>query len=363
VADPKKHLVRCAGCGHNFETERYGRLTCPICRSQIWLEPPPGHQPPTDADAEAGGETDRAPSAAQPGATDGTAPEAESGDDDAAQPEAAGRRRAAADSAPQRQAEPAADSAESSEAGDDEASPGKKADSGEPTPPEMEALRRLLAAGQRLARHPEEQPPPWEAGPGGALRRFGATVRQVFTQPSLFFARLPSGGLGRPFLFGWLIGTLGIACFALNGLWQLDANRQQTLEALRAAADAESAAMGAEQLLESMHSFLLFSLLAAPLLGAINLWVTAGLNHLGVRLAAGEHRGFRMTFRATAYAITPMLLLALPWIGNPLGGMWTVVVEVIAIGQVHRLRSGRATLAVLLPVFSVLMLMLWLSSG
>lgn len=347
MADPKKHLVRCAGCGHNFEADRFGRLTCPICRAQIWLEPPPGWEPPDEAPASAERPSEGPPATSGQAAAAGSGPEP--ADTAEAEPSAPG-------------GEPAGEGEPAAADGEQQAPPSDEQPR-EPTPPEMEALRRLLAAGRNLVQRPEEQPPPWESGAPGPVRRFGATVRQVFTQPSLFFARLPSGGLGRPFLFGWLIGTLGVACFALNGLWQLDASRQETLEALRAGADGETAAMTAEQLLEAMRSFLLFSLLAAPLLGAINLWVTAGLNHLGVRLAAGEHRGFRMTFRATAYAITPMLLLALPWIGNPLGGMWTVVVEVIAIGQVHRLRSGRATLAVLLPVFTVLMLMLWLSSG
>ena len=351
MADPNRHLVRCAGCGHNFETERFGRLTCPICRAQIWLEPPPGWQPPAEPPAAGERSGDETPAPSEQAIDTDAGPATESAGPDEDEPPVPGDEPDVAD-----EDEPAAEDGE-------QRAPSTEKQPEEPTPPEMEALRRLLTAGQRLVRRPEDQPPPWESGLKGVVRRFAATVRQVFTQPSLFFARLPSGGLGRPFLFGWLIGTLGIACFTLNGLWQLDANRQETLEALRAAADAGSATMTAEQLLASMHSLLLFSLLAAPLLGAINLWVTAGLNHLGVRLAAGEHRGFRMTFRATAYAITPMLLLALPWIGNPLGGMWTVVVEVIAIGQVHRLRSGRATLAVLLPVFTVLMLMLWLSSG
>jgi predicted RNA-binding Zn-ribbon protein involved in translation (DUF1610 family) len=39
-------LVRCASCGRNFETERYGKQTCPICGAEIILEDPKGETPP-----------------------------------------------------------------------------------------------------------------------------------------------------------------------------------------------------------------------------------------------------------------------------------------------------------------------------
>jgi hypothetical protein len=35
-------LVRCASCGRNFETDRYGKQTCPICGTAIELEAPEG---------------------------------------------------------------------------------------------------------------------------------------------------------------------------------------------------------------------------------------------------------------------------------------------------------------------------------
>ena len=39
-------LVRCASCGRNFETARYGKQTCPICGAAIELEAPEGEPQP-----------------------------------------------------------------------------------------------------------------------------------------------------------------------------------------------------------------------------------------------------------------------------------------------------------------------------
>jgi hypothetical protein len=51
-------LVRCASCGRNFETERYGKQPCPICGAEIELESPEGEaipdpDPVPDPDPEA----------------------------------------------------------------------------------------------------------------------------------------------------------------------------------------------------------------------------------------------------------------------------------------------------------------------
>ena len=42
-------LVRCASCDRNFETNRYGKQTCPICGAEIELEAPEGIVEPEPA--------------------------------------------------------------------------------------------------------------------------------------------------------------------------------------------------------------------------------------------------------------------------------------------------------------------------
>lgn len=329
---PDVHLVRCAGCGHNFETRRFGELSCPTCRARIWLEPPPGVEPdtldpePEDVD---NGEKEAPAVEAEPGGPDDDQSEAGAAPDEAGLVDQAGK----AD-------EPAEDSDQGQASGE----------------VEPEGAARLFEAADGLVR--KAQPPPWETPGASALRRFGATLRLVLLRPGLFFAALPSRGYGRAFLFGWIACTIGVVCFSLYGLWQVDANREAHLQLLRSNADLESLGYTAEQALDLWRAFLSFSLFAAPLVAAVNIWVSAGLNHIGVLLVAGRGRRFAATFRASAYAFAPMVVLILPAIGNLIGFIWVVLLQVIAIGQVHRLSLGRATLAVVMPLFSVLMLLL-----
>ena len=214
----------------------------------------------------------------------------------------------------------------------------------------------MLEAADGLVQPAE--PPPWEQPGPRPVARFLATLKAVLLRPAHFFARLPASGYGRAFAFGWILGTIGVLFFSLYGLWQLDANRQAHLDLLRANADLEAVGLTPEQVLELMRNLLTVGLVACPLFGAMGLFVIAGLNHLGVLLVAGRGRRFEVTFRATAYGFAPLVVLIIPAVGNLIGFFWLIVIQVIAIGMGHRLSMGRATLAVLLPMFSALALLM-----
>jgi hypothetical protein len=219
----------------------------------------------------------------------------------------------------------------------------------------------MLAAGLRLARKAEAKVvPAWESGRRSVFWRFFATVRQILSNPREFFEGLSISSLFKAFTFGWLIASLAVAFFCGYSLWQLDANRAAHLELLQSHPELIARGVTPAQMLDSMREMLLFSLFLAPLLGAVNVWVSAGLNHLGVMLAAGQNRGFVATFRATAYGFVPLLLLAVPLVGHLIGGLWSVGLQIVAIRQIHRIEFGRAVLAVLMPLLGVLLLLMWM---
>jgi DNA-directed RNA polymerase subunit RPC12/RpoP len=336
-------LVRCAACGHNFETRVAGHLTCPTCRSGVWLEPnpelgllEPAENPPTgeaEKPSEAGEENGTAATLADTDQARGIDSEA-----------AGGERRE--DGRDQPEASPEDASAES---GPPDASP--------PGDLEMETLRKILEAGPRIReRRLEEVIPVWESGQGGPLKRFWGTIKQVFRGPPRFFAGLKVDSFYKAFSFGWILCTLGVLFFSLYGIWQLDTNYQSNLELLQANPQLEASGIDPVKMLETWRELLVFSLFAAPLIGLVNLWLTAALYHLGVIVVLGQHRGFKATFRATAYGFVPLILLALPLIGQLVGGIWSLVLQVVAIGQVHRAGAGRAAMAILLPVSAILLI-------
>jgi len=156
----------------------------------------------------------------------------------------------------------------------------------------------------------------------------------------------------RALSFGWIVCTLAVAFFALYGLWQLGQNEEELIR---------NAELGTEeqrrQLVETVRSSLLMSLFGSPLFGLINVMFSSVLYHLGIKLASDSNQGFCATFRATAYGFAPLLLVAVPFVGYLIGGMWSLILQVIALSQVHETSPARAALAVLLPVTAMLLLL------
>lgn len=266
-------LVRCANCGRNFETERFGRQTCPICGVEVVLEGPEGNPPPSP---------DPVP-----------VPDADVPDAEVPAPE--------------------------------------------PAVPQAEL----------------EFDPAWEVPGAGLIRRFFSTLRQVLSAPSLFFYGLKVEKVGRALSFGWILCTLAVFFSMLYSLWSLDRDPQALLQNIQIPPDV-GATPG--EILAAVRSRLLLGLYASPLLGLLNLFLSALLYHLGVWLLAKRHRGFAATFRATAYGCAPLLFCMVPFIGLLLGGLGTIALQVLALSAVHRLPPLRAGVAVILPTLAVLLL-------
>jgi hypothetical protein len=281
-------LVRCASCERNFETERFGRQTCPICGAEIFLETPEG-EPATQEPVE------KTPPPADPGV-----------------------------SPPSSQFE---------------GTPAIETNAGEAVIPHA----RLEIA------------PAWETPGTGLAIRFYQTIRQVLSAPSLLFYGLKIEKFGRATSFGWILCALAVFFSMLYSLWSLDQDPQALLQNIQIPPDAGTTP---EAIIEAVRSRLLFGLYASPLLGLINLCLSALLYHLGVWLLAKKHRGFIATFRATAYACTPLIFTVVPFIGLLLGSLGTIALQILALSSIHRLSPLRASLAVILPTTAVLLLII-----
>jgi len=288
-------LVRCASCGRNFETERYGRQTCPICGTEINLESPEGDPAPQT----------------KPGVS-----------------------------------QPSPSSALSAPGSQSEGEPETK--SAPQAAPQTEPVPEAAVPHVQL-----EIAPAWEVPGTGLVLRFTKTVRQVLSAPSLLFYGLKIQKFGRALSFGWILCALAVFFSMLYSLWSLDRDPQALLRNIQIPPDAGATP---EAIIQAVRSRLLFGLYASPLLGLLNLCVSALLYHLGIWLLSKEHRGFTATFRATAYACAPLLFCVVPFIGLLLGGLGTIALQILALSAIHRLPPLRASLAVILPTTAVLLL-------
>jgi hypothetical protein len=91
------------------------------------------------------------------------------------------------------------------------------------------------------------------------------------------------------------------------------------------------------------------SIIFAPILAAIGLFIGAGILHLLVMLIVGSRNsGFEATFRVVAYSAVTSLVSWIPFIGGILS-LYGIYLAIVGIREVHTTTTGKAALVVLIP--------------
>ena len=165
------------------------------------------------------------------------------------------------------------------------------------------------------------------------------TIRAVLLEPSKAFGGMPiTGGLGAPLFFFVLVGSIGgLAGFVY----------QAVLNSISPASTPQDEAMMA---LLGSTAVIGGSIMIMPVILAAVAFVTSGLIHLALMVIGGANRPFEATFRVVSYSggATAVLQL-LPVCGAFAATIWNFIVMVIGISTVHKIGTGRAAVAVLLP--------------
>jgi len=100
------------------------------------------------------------------------------------------------------------------------------------------------------------------------------------------------------------------------------------------------------------------SLILAPILAAIGLFIGAGILHLLVMLIVGSgNSGFEATFRVGAYAAVTSLVSWIPFIGF-IASLYGIYLAIVGVREVHATTAGKAALVVLIPAAVVILLVL-----
>ncbi len=177
--------------------------------------------------------------------------------------------------------------------------------------------------------------PAWEnLEEGNVFERAWKTIRSIFATPAEFFATLRvDGGLGQPLLFYIFVGWIALA---------INTFLEAPLQWLWA---------GSSQ--DAMKAVLtpMLMVIFAPLFIAVGAFVSAGLTHLCLMLLGAANRPFEATFRVNCYAYGGVMPISIiPFCGAFIGSLWGIVLEIIGIAATHRISTGKAALAVLLPV-------------
>ena len=182
---------------------------------------------------------------------------------------------------------------------------------------------------------------PWEhRQERGFVNAFIETLSMVLTRPAEAFSVMKrEGGLGEPIIYALIGGCLGgIVAFLFSlGLQSvgLFANRHDNGLAAMAGMGIGSVAV----------------IILLPLFIVIGLFIGSGIIHLCLMIVGGANQSFETTFRVLAFSqgsAGPLQII--PVCGGLICGVWGLVCTCIGLARAHETDTGRAVLAVFLPL-------------
>jgi len=185
---------------------------------------------------------------------------------------------------------------------------------------------------------------PWERRDElGILRAVSQTFKSVLFSPVNFFKGMPQGeGIGEPFAFGLLTGSLG-TMFGL--FWQFLLVPDRVLSLSSTLSDRFE-----------MNLLFLVILVVSPVFIILNMFITGGLIHLCLLIVRGGRSGFEGTFRVIAFSQATQILSLVPFIGSLTSLIWRFIIIVIGLRETHRISYLRVFAAFLFPVGLLLLL-------
>ena len=180
---------------------------------------------------------------------------------------------------------------------------------------------------------------PWdERQTKGLLNALIETLQMVLSRPvAAFKAMKREGGLGEPLLYAVIGGTFG-------GVFALTYNF--ALRSFTPFGDRHNA-------LAHLFGGLswIFLLVLTPLFVVIGVFVASAILHVCLMIVGGAKQSFETTFRVVCFAegsVSPLLVI--PFCGGLIVGIWKVILYCIGLARAHETDTGRAVIAVLLPL-------------
>ena len=88
-----------------------------------------------------------------------------------------------------------------------------------------------------------------------------------------------------------------------------------------------------------------------PLFLVVGMFIASGVLHLCLMIVGGAKKPFETTFRVVCFSAGSTYLLSMiPFCGGMITAVWNIVLEIIGIARSHEIETGKAVLAVLLPM-------------
>jgi hypothetical protein len=210
-----------------------------------------------------------------------------------------------------------------------------------PPPPQVGAPSTITPPGvePKAAAPAPRSGLPWEhRQERGFFSAFIETLAMVLTKPATAFSVMRTeGGLGEPLLYAIIGGGIGVIVWFIFSL---------ALNSLGLLTPREN---GFGPMLGMTVSFvvLVWRLVAV----AVVPFIFGGLVHVSLMLVGGAKKTFETTFRVISFSqgsTAPLQLV--PCCGGLVALAWCLVANCIGVACAHQIDTGKATLAVFLPV-------------
>jgi hypothetical protein len=180
---------------------------------------------------------------------------------------------------------------------------------------------------------------PWEhRQERGFVNAFIETLAMVLTKPDLAFRTMKTeGGFGEPLFYAVIGGGVGVIVWFIFSLILNSLGFLSPREAGLAPVVGMSVSF-------AMLVWRLIAVAVAP-------FIFGGLVHLSLMVVGGANKTFETTFRVISFSqgsTAPLQLV--PCCGGLAALVWCLVANCIGVARAHGIDTGRAALAVFLPV-------------
>jgi hypothetical protein len=92
-------------------------------------------------------------------------------------------------------------------------------------------------------------------------------------------------------------------------------------------------------------------ILLSPVFVIVLTFIISGILHLCLMIVGGARKPVETTFRVVCFSSgSTSLLSMIPFCGGMIACVWNIVLEIIGLARAHETETGKAALAVLLPI-------------
>jgi hypothetical protein len=172
----------------------------------------------------------------------------------------------------------------------------------------------------------------------GLFNAFIETLKLVLMNPAVAFAQMKTeGGVTEPLIYAVIGGSVGFVVYFLFSMFFSAFGMMSHRNPL---AGLMGFGFGA-----------IFILLFVPVFLALGLFIGSAILHLCLMLVGGAKRSYETTFRVICFVVGSVYpLMIVPICGGLISGIWGLVLECIGLAKAHDTSTGKAALAVFLPL-------------